>query len=513
MPDFDWTAGYVADIDYTYGYYPELNPLRVKLAFLQAGLVCPEFGQACELGFGQGVSTNIHAAAAVQHWYGTDFNPAQASHAQELAASSGAAIDLHDDAFADFARRSDLPDFDFIGLHGIWSWVSDDNRRVLVDFIRRKLKVGGVLYISYNTQPGWAAFAPMRHLFNAYADTLAAPGQGLVDRVNGALAFSQQLLDCNPAFARANPQIAERLKRLGGQNRNYLAHEFFNRDWQPMHFADMAGWLQQAKLSFACQAGYLDNIIPANFTQEQQALLNGIPDPVFRETIRDFLLNQQFRRDYWIKGARKLSPLARQEALRSLRVVLQIARANVSLTVRSALGEATMNAAIYDPVLDLLADLRAHSLAELEQALAGRGITLEQIIETVLILASNGQLGPAQDEAAISRAAPASHKLNRYLLNKARLGSEIQHLASPVTGGGVPVDLPQQLFLLARQEGLNTPEQWGEQAGEILQALGRHIVKDGQPLKDAAQSRAELLRQAQVFAEQRLPVLQALQVI
>ena len=30
----DWSAGYVADIGYTYGYYAELNPLRVKLAFL-----------------------------------------------------------------------------------------------------------------------------------------------------------------------------------------------------------------------------------------------------------------------------------------------------------------------------------------------------------------------------------------------------------------------------------------------------------------------------------------------
>ena len=50
----DWTSGYVADIGYTYGYYLELNPQRVKLAFLNAGLVAPEFGTACELGFGQG---------------------------------------------------------------------------------------------------------------------------------------------------------------------------------------------------------------------------------------------------------------------------------------------------------------------------------------------------------------------------------------------------------------------------------------------------------------------------
>ena len=59
----DWTSGYVADIGYTYGYYLELNPQRVKLAFLNAGLVAPEFGTACELGFGQGLSANMHVCS------------------------------------------------------------------------------------------------------------------------------------------------------------------------------------------------------------------------------------------------------------------------------------------------------------------------------------------------------------------------------------------------------------------------------------------------------------------
>jgi SAM-dependent methyltransferase len=66
---------------------------------------------------------------------------------------------LFDESFAEFASR-DLPEFDYIGLHGIWSWISDENRAVIVDFIRRKLKVGGVLYISYNTLPGWAPLPP-----------------------------------------------------------------------------------------------------------------------------------------------------------------------------------------------------------------------------------------------------------------------------------------------------------------------------------------------------------------
>ena len=125
----DWTGGYVADIGYTFGYYTELNPQRVRLAFLNAGLVPPKVGTACELGFGQGMSTNMHAAASVVQWHGTDFNPAQAGFAQELADVSGNGARLYDEAFDQFCSRTDLPEFDYIGLHGIWSWISDDNRR------------------------------------------------------------------------------------------------------------------------------------------------------------------------------------------------------------------------------------------------------------------------------------------------------------------------------------------------------------------------------------------------
>jgi SAM-dependent methyltransferase len=172
----DWTAGYVADVGYIYGYYPELNPLRVQLAFLSAGLAFPESGSACELGFGQGLSTNIHAATSVTKWVGTDFNPSQAAFAQDLASVTAADARLFDESFAEFCARQDLQEFDFIGLHGIWSWVSDANREIIVDFVRRKLKVGGVLYVSYNTRPGWAAMVPMRHLLTEHVEALGAPG-------------------------------------------------------------------------------------------------------------------------------------------------------------------------------------------------------------------------------------------------------------------------------------------------------------------------------------------------
>lgn len=508
----DWTAGYVADIGYTFGYYQELNPLRVKLAFLNSGLVCPEFGAACELGFGQGLSVNFHAAASVTTWHGTDFNPAQAGFAQDLSAVSGASAKLYDEAFAEFASRPDLPDFDYIGLHGIWSWISDENRKVIVDFIRRKLKVGGVLYISYNTLPGWAAFAPMRHLLTEHAEIIGAEGHGIVNRINGALDFAEKLIATNPGYAKANPQIAERIKLIKGQNRHYLAHEYFNRDWHPMHFATMAEWLSPAKLTFACSANYLDHVDALNLNLDQQTFLREIPDTMFRETVRDFMVNQQFRRDYWVKGARKISPLEQVEKLRSEKVILITPRPSISLKVIGALGEASLNEAVYAPILDYLADHRARSIAEIESAVAKSNVSFDQVRQAILILSAAGHMATVQDSKIIADARKRTEKLNGHLVNKARATGDIGYLVSPVIGSGVGISRFAQLFLLATNQGKKDAADLARFVWSQISAQGQKIVKDGKTLESDEENIAELTTQADAFLAKQLPILRALQI-
>jgi SAM-dependent methyltransferase len=508
----DWTAGYVADIGYTFGYYTELNPQRVRLAFLNQGLVFPEIGAACELGFGQGLSANIHAAASVTEWQGTDFNPSQAGFAQELACASGAGARLFDEAFADFANRADLPEFDYIGLHGIWSWISDENRQVIVDFIRKKLKVGGVLYISYNTLPGWASFAPMRHLMTEHSEVLGAEGKGIVSRIDGAIDFAERLLATNPTFSRANTLVGDRLQKMKEHSRHYLAHEYFNRDWHPMHFATMAQWLEPAKLQFACSANYLDHIDAVNLTPEQQAFLAEIPDPMFRQTTRDFMVNQQFRKDYWVKGARTLNKLEQMEALRAQRVLLVQPRADVSLKMNANVGEVTLQEAVYKPMLDLLTDHKPKSLGQIEQALKEAGINFGQIQQAVMVLSATGAIQAVQDDAVIAKAKKTCERINNHLMLKARASNELGYLASPVTGGGVSVPRFQQLFLLARQQGHKQPADWAQFVWAILSAQGQLLVKEGKALDSVEDNIAELTAQTQTFADKQLPILKALQI-
>lgn len=517
----DWTDGYNANIDYTHGYYHELNPVRSQLAFIYAGLVPPAMGTHCELGFGQGLSINLHAAAAGSTWYGCDFNPAQAGFAQSMAQASGATAHLSDEAFAEFCARADLPTFDSIGLHGIWSWISNDNRAVLVDFVRRKLKVGGSVYISYNTQPGWAAMAPMRELLAEHAQRISTPGNGILSQVDAALDFASQLFATQPRYLKNNPHMADRLKKIKEHNRNYLAHEYFNRDWLPMPFSSMVQWLTPAKMSLACSAAYADHIPPLNFTSEQAAMLNGITDTNFRETVRDFMVDQQFRKDYWVKGARKLNLLERAQALRAQRVVLVQPRSGVSLKINGSLGEANLQENIYNPLLDFLADYRPHSIAEIERAMAtpakGKGkpraTNFNQLTEAIMILVSTGNVSPAQDDETSLRMKPTTDRLNTHLLDHARSNDTVHYLASPVTGGGISVPRFNQLFLWAASQGLQKPTEWAQSAWQALQAQGQKLLHEGKMLDTEEANLAQLTVQAKAFATVKLPVLRALQVV
>lgn len=504
----DWNSGYTTDIDYTFGYYPELNPARIRLAFLDAGLVCPEVGTACELGFGQGVSVNVHAAASVTRWSGTDFNPAQASFARALGAASGAEPQLHDDAFAEFVQRDDLPDFDFIALHGIWSWISDENRASIVDFVRRKLKVGGVLYVSYNTLPGWSAFAPMRHLLALHAEVLGAPGQGPLGRVGDALAFAEKVLAAKPLYASANPSVVGRIDRMKTQNPRYLAHEFFNRSWDPMYFSQVSEQLASAKLAFACSASFNDHVRALNLTGEQQSVLDGTKDPVLRESLRDYMVNQQFRKDYWVRGARRLTALERAEGLRAQRVVLISARKDIALQFSGAL-KVEANEALYGVFLDAVADHLPRTLGEIERVVQGR-LGFAQVVEATMMLIGAGHLAVAQSPEVVEAVRPRTDRLNAYLLVRARGSSDLNYLASPVTGGAVGASRIHQMFLLARREGLTTTTQWAGFAWRLLSAQGGRMSRDGRPLETEEENLAELGRQAQAFEAGRLPVLRAL---
>lgn len=509
----DWNAGYVAEVEYIHGYYRELCPGVLNLAALSRSLQLRQERplRYLELGFGQGLSLNIHAAATPGEYWGTDFLPAHAINAQELADASGANVRVLCDSFAELAARDDLPEFDIIVAHGIWSWISQDNRDCIVDLVRRKLALGGALYISYNCLPGWAPTLPMRHLMSLHAEYAGTKASGLASRIDGALDFAQKLSDAEGLYFKVNPAAKAQLANLREQSRNYLAHEYFNKDWQVMPFAEVARQLSVAKLEFGASAQMLLHVDFPNLTEAGKALLAGIEDTVLRESAFDYLINQQFRRDIFVKGRRPLPPPLQLQQIIGERFMLLTHPEDIPMKVNGARGEAGLNKDLFVPLIAALADnnFAPKTGGELLNLPFMQGQTLKHLMNLLMIMIGSGHVHPVQPQALADEARPRTQALNAHLLKRARDGSGVDNLASPATGGGFRTMMLDQLFLLAGHDGHESVEARAQYVWHILEGQSRRLTKSGKPIDTPEGNLAEMQVQARAFVSKKLPLLKA----
>ncbi|MFO1322188.1 MAG: class I SAM-dependent methyltransferase [Burkholderiales bacterium] len=492
MPDR--ASGYVTDVGYTTRYHPALNPLRTRLAFLRAGREPPRIRTACELGFGQGVSLAVHAAASPIAWWGNDLLPQHVAFARSLVDASGSRAVLAEASFEEFDRRTDLPAFDFIGLHGVLSWISAENRDCIIDFVRHHLAPGGVVYTGCNALPGWADMLPLRHVMAEFA-TRAAAGP-TVGRIESAIDFAARLFETHPLHARTSPALAQRLDRLRGADPRYLAHEYFNRDWQPLPFTELAALFEKAGLHHACSAHLPDHLDELNLTSEHRRLLADLPDAGLRETVRDFITNAQFRRDYW---SREAAPLDAREGLAAWadqRVALVTAPESIPDRVTGPLGEVRLSGAPTRAVVAALSERGPQTLAQLARRVSPHDPDVARLLDAVFPLIATEHVTAALEDSETAGQRPRTAALNDAICAGLVAGADVAVLASPVTGAGHPVSPLEQAFLSARTARGDAPQAWADDAAERL----------GRPA-------ADLLAAAVRFAHTRLPLLQALQVV
>ena len=498
-----WTDGYQTEVNYTYGYYRDLSPNYQKFCLLLNGVDCPptnERHKHCELGFGQGVSLNIHAASSFGLFFGTDFNPAHAAHANVLAEQNKVPHHFYDASFEELLNK-DLPMFDSISLHGIWSWISHENQHIILQFIRKFLSPNGIAYISYNCLTGWAANMPVRELFHSHFKFNSTSTNPL-QKVNDSLNFSEELLAQNPLFAQRNPNALNKVQDLKKQNPNYLIHEYLNQDWQCFSFQQVVRILEEIKLTYAGSTdlnSHLDNI---NFSEQHQQFLNTIEHPVFKEQCRDYFANTQFRKDLYIRGKNTLTALEIQHRLRNTAFVLLTAPEKLPKTISGYLGEFDLIQEIYQPLGAYFkqSDYKPQTIAELEQAIPD--ITYSKLLNALVILC---HLGLAQPCQAASNPDMVEHaqKLNRYFLEQASYHTNYQVLACPLTGIGIPADQFTQLFYRAHFiDGLDSAAQFAQYVWDVLTQLGWLVLdQQGNTVSDPKTSLEVIQEKAQFFLD------------
>jgi SAM-dependent methyltransferase len=500
-----WTQGYVADVSYDYSYFPELAPTSLAFNLLDGRCLPPSLEQFtyCELGCGQGFTTNLLAATHPQgQFWGMDFNPTHIAEAQRLATAAKLSnIQFSDHSFAEFIE-ADTPPFDFITLHGVYSWIDADNRRIIVDLLRQKLKVGGAVYISYNTLPGWSALMPLRTLL---WQAPSQAGDSSIQRVETGLAFAHQLEAMQARYFVENPTVKADLEAMADDSRNYLAHEYFNHNWQPFYHSEVVEQLAEAKLSYIVSGDIDDQFYNFKLTEAQVQLLSEVPDTTRRETIRDFIFNTRFRRDLFVKGAVKLSALEQVEQLSHTYFALIIDPAEMEYEVDLVGRAIKLDEAIYRPMIEALAD-GPQTLRDLMKQADLKQLDFATILQALKILISTYHVTPALSPLGERDRRQSVAGLNQAILKRARFGADTQILASPVTASGIDVSRPEQLLMLAYLRQADPVKfVWS-----ILQVQGEKLLKDGQVLESPEANLAELKAQAEEFTAERLPLFQRL---
>lgn len=504
-----WNEGYFTDSTYTYGYYRELSPVFMRWCLLVNGIAAPDITEDschCELGFGQGLSANIHAAATPGKYFGTDFNPAHAAQAQQLATASGADAHFFEDSFDEFSNR-DLPQFNSIGFHGVWTWISAENRRHMLEVARRHLKSGGMVYNSYNCLPGWAPAAPLRELLVLY-DKNFHGSSDTNRRVQAALNFVGEMIDAEPAYLKNAPNFKSTFEDLKKHNPDYIAHEYLNLDWDLMYFSDVAELSQEAKLDFAAVAVPIETSA-FNLPQKVREFLGKIASPIVREQVKDYFTNRQFRKDIYVRGLRRLPQTEVFDKVLATRYVLLIPSAEVPMNLDTEQGVLKLAEQAYRPLIEFLAEdnFRPKNFVEYSER---KKIPPRDIVEMVRVLTLANRIMPCQDDAAVKLVKKSCDRLNAYICERSQFSETINFLASPLIGGGVNVNRILQLFMVNYKGGIKTTDKLADVVWKILSRQGQHILFNGKALEKPEDNIEHLRTLAERFLTRDLPILRAL---
>ncbi len=513
-----WDDGYVTDVAYTSNFYREITPSWIAMTSLLLGQRPPDLARPfsyADLGCGNGFTTLVVAACCPHaDVWGFDFNPAHVEFANGLAARAGLTnVRFVESSFADLVAAPDgaMPDFDFMVSHGVLSWISPANRRSLVAAVAKRLKPGGLVYLSYNVTTGWTAMVPVRALMRMLAT--ASPERSDV-AVPGVLDYVDRLKQAGALFFQAHPTLESRLVEVRKQDPRYIAHEFLNQDWEPLMFAEVAGEMLEAKCRYIGSATLAENIDTVSVPANVAPMLAETRDPYLRETLRDIGCAQAFRRDLFRKGIAPL-PAAEQQALLDAMTMVAMGQPvpEGGVSFATPIGTVTGRPEVYQPLLALLEAGRV-SIRETRLSAAFAGRPMVELMQAFTLLVAGGYAHPMLPDGGPPAGHDAARRLNRAIASANTGGADLPRLAAPAIGSSIGADMLETLLVGELLAG--KPADVGALAGDLLALLGRSgrsVQRDGKPVTDAAEAKQVLTEAVAGLLERRVPLLRRLGVL
>lgn len=454
---------YPFDVGYVNNFYENLNPWQINYVCAINRFPPQDLHREftyCELGCGHGLSLNILAAANPQgHFCGVDLNPEHIANGRRVMTEGGLAnVIFLEENFANLLEQ-DLPDFNFITLHGVFSWISAGMREKIVAFIARKLKPGGMVMVSYNTPQGWAVISPMRDFLQG----LMAEGNGnLLEKARQGLEELRYLRDNGAGFFKQYPMAGERLNMFLECELPYIVHEFLVPHWQPLSFREVLSAMNRAGVEFAGSIPVHQNYQQLTIQPEFQDYLKKSPDAVSFQTRRDLINMTLFRSDVFCRAPRnpKINFLEKFKG-----TTFGTFQRKGELKTQVQLGNCppfTLSGPFFPKLMNLIGG----SAFPLEEILANpefASISSEEIVSGLEWLVISEQVKVyARPSSPAGEARPFRFsRFNRALLLQEMPRRKSIPLASWTAGSGFHFARPYALALLAISEaGLEWAENW-----------------------------------------------------
>ena len=508
-----WSDGYITEIQYTGRFYPELSPGYLAFACLRQAIRPPRLTPGAtylELGCGQGFGLNLLAAANPDMtFWGVDFHPGQVDNARRLAEAAGLAnVTFEDFSFEQVLDLPEgrLPKCDVIALHGIMSWISPENRALIVRILDRLLKPGGMAYVSYNALPGWSSLVPLQHFVSEFVARQPGPPQA---SILPAFRAASQMLEAHAFGFESIAGLKSVINDALGRDPAYLVHEYLNAHAQPFFHADMARLLEPARLTFVASASIADDLVRLAAPAEMQALVLDAQDPIWRETLLDFARPKTFRRDIFVRGPNALSARERDALLEPLRFTLITAPDAVSFEFPVPIGTLKGQPATYQPIVDALAQ-GPRTYGELARLPAFADAAAGTLLQALVLLVGARRIHPLVAGEATATQAPA---FNRELLDRIAFDVIPSYLACPGAGTGIRVEFADLLAVQAAMGGDKNPKTAAAGGWATMSRTNRRMVVGGQVQADPAANQGAIEAHMAAFFQTKLPLFQSLGVL
>ena len=199
-----------------------------------------------------------------------------------------------------------LGTYDYIIAHGFYSWVDEETKDNFLRLCKEHLAENGILYMSYNTYPGWHKMDSVRALLefaNKDVDTLnhrekVRHGKTVASKL-GAL-----MLEYDMVKEQQGPFLQSLRQTLQKQD-CYVGHDHLEPVNTPVYFHQCMDHMAEHGFTYLCDCD-LNLSFPTVYDETLRTKLEELAphDPLTREQYIDFMLNTAFRKSLFThKGA------------------------------------------------------------------------------------------------------------------------------------------------------------------------------------------------------------------